>query len=378
VAAGLALAASLALGELVARHVSAEVYLQRWPAEGGILVPFEPGGRAELVMDEFRSLYAINRFGYRDRLTRTLARPAGTRRLLLLGDSFSAGWGVELEETFGWLLEERTGVEVVNAARNGGCPHWYVFQHRFAAPRFEVDGVIVQLFDNDPDESLTSIRELGLQPGVPVGELPERYRPRSGPLVAAQRALQRLVLVQHARNLWQTWVAGAEVGRQPWVRVGAFPDRVPLDPDEDLARNGAWLLRPAPMGGGRFGFHNPDVAPRFAERFALERALLAQLIDEVRARGARIAIVYIPAHVLVKSGRSPEEMLAGNPHLRLLRELCEQRDVPLLDMTAVMLARPDPIRHYHLRDGHYNARGHAAVAEALEPLLRAEWPELFE
>jgi lysophospholipase L1-like esterase len=373
-----ALVVALVGGELVARSVTAEVYLQRWPEEGGILVPFEPGGRAELVMDEFRSLYEINRFGYRDRLDRTLEKPPGSRRLLLLGDSFSAGWGVEFEETFGALLERRTSVEVVNTARNGGCPHWYVFQHRWAAPRFDVDGVIVQLFDNDPAECRISVRALGLEPGVPVGELPARYLPRTGLAAALGRGLRHLVLAQHARNLWRSKARGAEVGRQPWVRIGAFPERVPLDPDQDVARNGAWLLRPVQMGAGRFGFHNPEVAPQFADAFELERAMLEQLVDEVRERGSRIAIVYIPAHVLVKSGRSPREMIEDNPHARLLRELCAERDVPLLDMTAVMLARPDPIRHYHLRDGHYNARGHAAVAEALEPLLRAEWPDLFE
>jgi len=45
-----------------------------------------------------------NARGYRD-LERALAKPAGTRRLVVMGDSFAWGAGIEFEDTWGQRLE---------------------------------------------------------------------------------------------------------------------------------------------------------------------------------------------------------------------------------------------------------------------------------
>ena len=74
--------------------------------------------------------YRTNRFGYRDRLDRRAERTPGVARVGLLGDSLAAGWGVEFEETFGARFERATGIEMVNASRNGGCALWFVPQAR--------------------------------------------------------------------------------------------------------------------------------------------------------------------------------------------------------------------------------------------------------
>ncbi|MCA8977860.1 MAG: SGNH/GDSL hydrolase family protein [Planctomycetes bacterium] len=107
-------------------------------------------------MDEQgRVLVRINRFGLRERDEITPQKPAGQRRILCLGDSFTFGWGVP-EET-GWvrLLEDSlrgdgTDVRTVNCGAAGTIcvdEYWWGLQHRFA--KFDPDAVIVTICLND-------------------------------------------------------------------------------------------------------------------------------------------------------------------------------------------------------------------------------------
>ena len=145
---------SLVLGELIARVAIDEVYLQRPVRDAGVLIPYEPDSEADLLTDEFRVRYRTNRFGYRDRLDRRAERTPGVARVGLLGDSLAAGWGVEFEETFGARFERATGIEMVNASRNGGCALWFVPQARHLRKRFAPDWLLVQIFDNDPEDNV--------------------------------------------------------------------------------------------------------------------------------------------------------------------------------------------------------------------------------
>ena len=64
-----------------------------------------PGGGGRLVKPEFDVGYEINAAGLREREIER-RKPAGTRRLLVFGDSFAEGWGVEVEHTIGRRLED--------------------------------------------------------------------------------------------------------------------------------------------------------------------------------------------------------------------------------------------------------------------------------
>ncbi len=163
---------AFALAEGAARSVVDDVYLERQIRSGGVFTPYEPHGRADLLTSEFRVGYRINRFGHRDREDRDEARTPGVARVALLGDSFGAGWGVSFEDTFGARFEATSGIEVVNAAKNGGCPLWFVPQARFVTERFAPDWLLVQLFDNDPEDNVQFADRFALEVGDPVGDGP--------------------------------------------------------------------------------------------------------------------------------------------------------------------------------------------------------------
>jgi len=96
-----------------------------------------------------------NRFGLRERADIDDHKPAGQRRLLCLGDSFTFGWGIPVEQNWVRLLEDdlrRDGKDVrtVNCGAAGTVcvdEYWQGLQHRFAA--FQPDAVVLTICLND-------------------------------------------------------------------------------------------------------------------------------------------------------------------------------------------------------------------------------------
>ena len=76
-----------------------------------------PNSQAEIRQRDFAYIQHVNNLGLRGRET-AVEKPAGTRRILMLGDSFTMGKGVEDDQTFS-VLVERT-LQASLAACGGG------------------------------------------------------------------------------------------------------------------------------------------------------------------------------------------------------------------------------------------------------------------
>jgi len=107
-------------------------------------------------MDEQgRVLVRINQFGIRERDSIAVPKPAGQRRIVCVGDSFTFGWGVPEERGWVRLLEQALradddDVRTVNCGAAGALlidEYWWALRHRFA--QFEPDAVIVTICLND-------------------------------------------------------------------------------------------------------------------------------------------------------------------------------------------------------------------------------------
>lgn len=362
---------SLIAAEGLARLASQEVSLQRRVNDGGVFVPFEPRASCELLSREFRVRYDINAFGYRDKLDRREARSPGGRRIVSLGDSFASGWGVEFPEIYSSILEEETGVEVINAGRNAGCPTWYVYQARYVIERFRPDALIVQIFDNDLADNRQSRRKFKTAPGSPAGPIPERIEPRNGLYGSFSRFFMGLELRRRYRKLKREWGVPAEQrAREPYVEIGGFPEQRILSPREAVEKFP--LRREFP---GDFSFHDPAQRGAWAEDLRHQKELLEQLIAECRQAKVPLALIYIPCRQVF----APPRDLEDNPHRALIRELCaaSEGEVPLIDATEALAVGADPATAFFPYDGHLNAAGHARLAAAIEKRLREAWPELF-
>lgn len=108
----------------------------------------QPGQEGVFETPQFRTVVRINEKGLRDR-SHTYERQSDFKRILVLGDSFAWGYGVEESERFSQQLEESLGVEVINAGVSGYSTDQELIWYQNEGIKYEVDLVIVVLAGND-------------------------------------------------------------------------------------------------------------------------------------------------------------------------------------------------------------------------------------
>jgi hypothetical protein len=260
------------------------------------------------------------------------------RRLLLIGDSFSSGYGVERGLIFADLLEEQLGVEVVNASVGG----WELVHQVQALPaaleRFQPDLILYALYLGN---------DLALN-----GE-------------------------------WEELPGGLR------SRTKTFPLRPPLD-----------LKLPALVRGVRYGLRQQQAAqsgpwvpfPEYLsmversmgetgeQRWADSARLLARLKDEADQSGVdlviasfsyRTAIEHVALAEFEASRPENEDIYDFSLARSRFEEIAEGVGLSPLSLDPALMASDrgaaDPL--YFPIDGHWTERGHAVVAGALLEFL---------
>jgi lysophospholipase L1-like esterase len=322
--------------------------LCHWPAEDPVWVPchatafkFAPNIRYRQMSAEYDVEFATNRLGLRS----DEVGPKRGFRVLLLGDSFTCGYGVPRAQTFGDLLRKRLGVEVINAGVGGFEIIHEVQYYRAQGRQLRPDLVVLAtylgndltnnvLWQSTPDGGLR--RSDGRQP------LEEKGTPK---LVCL---LKRLVPL---RRLYHALCRSLEDGRLSRPET-AYLGLCALRPDDAARRN-----------------------------YALAERLLGQLRDEAAAGGARLVVLSIPPRAAVED-RWPRAYAGAGPGApacdlwrpaRELDAICRRSGIPHATMTDGLRAEwqraGSPL--YFPRDGHLNAAGHRCVAQIAYPLLAA-------
>ena len=184
--------------------------------EGGFLLPnlharvVGPAGPVEFVTESH---------GFRNREEVSRARPAGRRRVLLVGDSFVAGYRTDQERTVGRALEralrerpEGRAVDVVVAGvgHPGAAREWLVGHGFGFGPDVVVLGVTL---GNDISQSWLGRRRLPSDTLAGLLMPPAAYRSGLGLFEArADRTLSRWRTYKRGRSLWSTDVIGSWYG----------------------------------------------------------------------------------------------------------------------------------------------------------------------
>lgn len=337
--------------------------------------------------------------GFRRR-TDVARRPSsGTFRLLVLGDSFVAGYRVGQEETFTHLLEAGSG-EHPGIARLEALPAvieepvtglHYLDRHGLA---FHPDAVLLGLtLGNDIVQTWANLEPEGAHrwatrddgsPGARVIpnpqarpdalarrarrlELPSRcFDPRRARAADRRSWLDALAARSHlARRLRDLLAARSRTaGPQPVVSTWGEYRRPRL-----LDSNGLGVCLVAPPAEIETAFRRLE-------------AVLAGYRDLARAHGVELVVASFPQRYAVQPedwqatveayGLIPDCFDPAAPGRRLAR-MCRRLDLPCADPT-------ETLRETHRRRGeslylpggdmHWNALGHRAFAEAIGPVIR--------
>ncbi len=291
--------------------------------------------------------------------------------VLVLGDSFAEGWGVDCPDTFPERLAH-SGISIRNGGVHGGSASFYVLRVRELVPLLRPRILVIQLFDNDLDDldRFAPFVHLAEEGRVAAARPPALLFLPSGSLTRWIRERATFRIVKRAADLVRGRPAPIK-----YYRPGREPKGPVLTHAEALSRFGRLrqLTDPTTQYTGQFAFYIPGAPerPPWADRLRKMRIHLTQAIVEARylADGLQVVLLYIPAkEVFAAGGIVPGASGRPGPLQLLLFQVAAEQKLLLVDGTAVL--RQDAESLYFPGDAHLNSAGHARVAGAVLPLLR--------
>jgi lysophospholipase L1-like esterase len=145
---------ALLLGEIALRLVGwSPLYVSPerdhfWKYDSLLGWAHQPGQEGIFETPQVRTFVRINQKGLRDR-EHSYERPNNTKRILVIGDSFAWGYGVEESERFSQLLETSLGVEIINAGVSGYSTDQELLWFRSEGVKYKPDLVVLIFTGND-------------------------------------------------------------------------------------------------------------------------------------------------------------------------------------------------------------------------------------
>lgn len=318
-----------------------------------------PGLDVVDVAAEWRVRVRTNRLGMRGADPR---EPRPAFRILVLGDSYTEGYGVEEEETFCALLGRRlgTGVEVLN----GGCGSYSPLLEWAAlrewGPELKPDLVVLALDCSDIQDDAFYSRFAVFGPDgdlVAVDGTESGRRSQVPDLSRLMDPLKSFRLYVQTRNLFH--------GAAAWA-IRRFGIRVAIPALGDVLVD-------------RLAATRDGTAPRLAPDVARTQGNLRRIRDHCRRLGCPFVLVTYPyAHQVSGRewdlGRIQWGFLPGDvSDPWLMREMAAfgaREGFPVIDLTEDFRRSADfPL--YYAKDGHWTAKGHVLAAEGIaRELLR--------
>lgn len=341
-------------GDSLVAHHPTRIWTPAPGASGTGYVPTGPGAFAGFD-------FAISPYGLRG--PEPPAKAPGEFRVLLLGDSFTFGRGVDDGETIAvhleTLLRDRVPGRPVTVV-NGGCGGYAPWQ---AACLFaelglplEPDAVVLQvLMDNDIADTLARDNRLpeAYEPGnayfkTLYARLESDIRARADDaLYRSSRAYK--LLVQRTLGAWRITrpLDGLRIFDGPLVP--GFPPSAPRPANLEAART-LW----------------DDAA--FADGWRVMQADILALRDACAAEGLPLIVFAVPTAPYVHEPAWPfpgDSAYDRDKPARLVREFAASAALEYHDAYAYFRGLPEPGLLYYPVDGHFTAVGARAAAEFL-------------
>ena len=298
-----------------------------------------PGFSGTISRAEFDAPVRIGSFGVRGEGPGP--RTDSTFRILTLGDSQTFGFGVLDDQTYSVHLERILGtrfpsldVEVVNAGVPGYGTVDEVIWLRERAHEVDPDLIVSQFLSvNDFKINRASPFTAELLGDADDGAMESSGGSRSN---GARSLASRIVEGIHAaKNRSHAATLITEGLSYIAMRMGLL--------------------------GGVAAMWGEDFTPEDAEK---TRALLVLLAREAQALDVPIVLVYTTGKAQVIAGDG-----SGLPSKAVVSGAASDAGVPWIDMTDALRSRSDRQELYFMRDGHWTATGHRAVAEVLADRL---------
>jgi lysophospholipase L1-like esterase len=298
--------------------------------------------------------WTTNSAGFRGTREYTMPKPAGTRRVVVLGDSFTFGFGVEDHQTYPAVLEQRldstcggTDIEVVNAGVSGFSTSQELALLEHEGASLAPDAVVVGFFLNDPQDNID--KAVHSVAGDSILASPPRA-------ATAYEGVGRAKAIANAIPGYE-WLARHSMLIN-WLRRVYFASR-----SQDAAAHPP-----------RWGMGEPSMTPvdsvAMSTQWRLVELLYRQIRDTTSAMGSELVVVLLP------DDSTAARYVEGRPRaadtFRRMRDVCKRVGLVCVDVAETIGARLHRARISKLylpREGHFSADGHRVTADALAPAV---------
>lgn len=299
--------------------------------------------KGNFYTSEFNTPVEINSEGLRD-FEHSFEKPAGTYRILGLGDSFTFGYGVNFEATYLRLLEEQLNAdgkknfEIIKTGVPGYSLRQEALFFETKAIRYQPDMVTVGFDVNDHVDSL-----------VPYFQIFDGFMVRNE-TIKKPFFRARFFLTTHFRSLHLLFKAFQMLEDYFWRGTDEFHLK-----DEKLKKE------------------FKEKALQFVDQ------KLGEMQRLCKERGIRLVVFYIPHRSQVHPDKFKKQPFAYffEDLDKRLEQICEKYQIDYINLMPELIAKAKTGKMLHFNmDGHWNEEGHKTAAaflyEKLTPLILAE------
>jgi hypothetical protein len=316
---------------LVAAELAARIFRPRWAPVRTERVDFwqydpllgwsqKPGRQGVMRHIDFSIGISINSQGLRDK--EYPVQRTGKKRMLVIGDSYAWGFGVDQNRCFSKLLEaDHADWEIINAGVSGYSTDQEFLYLREHGMKFRPDIVLLEFYSNDFEDNNSPEDSWYFKPYFVEenGALVLRNNPVPGATLR-----QRADRLLYGRTYLLQIIYGTAINAVAKLK-SHFYGSAPEETDADLQRKG----------------------------FNITRRLLGAIRKLCDSQGSRLVIVSVPM--------SPRNRA-------FLQDVCLKESIDYLPLDPYFESTGRTTRFRH--DRHWNEAGHAIAAKAIGEHLK--------
>jgi len=371
---------------LVRLFVPLTDFFWQWdPAIGMKLVPGKRGRAAKPGLYDVS--VEVNSAGFRDR-EHAIKKPAGVRRVALLGDSVVEAMQVPFEDSITPAIERQlkmTGIqsEVINFGVSGaGTAREYLAMRDYAF-KYRPDLVLLFFVGNDFGDNTRELKGLSYVPYPQVGQ--------DGSLVLDEAGHPRFASFADQTSRFAFLTNMLRDYSKSYRLIRETMDTVPSLGE---IRSRFWPQRAVPVAGqaedadfALYEIYRVKPRPKWAKGWRVTEELLVAMRDLARESQVEFAVVMVPGAWEVYPQRW-EEVLDQTPGMRgaeldvdlpsrSLNAFLNEHHVHVINLLPDFRSRASTPEPLYLRgDAHWTAAGHQLaadlIAERTAKILRSE------
>ena len=373
----LSIALTLAVGEALVRSFGlggttrSRGVLHEYDAHAGWICARGADTRYE-IPGSFNVRVRCNEHGLRELDDPPYAKPAGERRIAVLGDSFMWGFGVENEEMLSEALErELPNTQAISFAANGYSTIQQLVRFEAEALRYAPDWTVLFFCWNDLEDNFDDkgggrpVARITASGELEIANSPVRERWKS-PLVE---------WLKHHSRLFVLGDYGLELAKASWAEARSRAALQQRRADPRITGSGH------PERISRLELYAPP-GPKLDSAWRAVALALERLDRGARDAGGRLLVAWTPTPEAIRASTFAEtfadpsgQALVGgldwDRPARRLGRISAELGIPYLDPLPDFRAAPDPESLFLHANGHWSAAGHALAARRVAERIRS-------